>query len=116
MTPEQLREIDLNQLVVLDVLLQERSVTLAAQRLHLTPSAVSHALKRLRELFDDELLVRDGRRMSPTVRAQELSETIPNQAKDMLNDTNPPRNETNAHYQSYAYNETKLKTKRRIAF
>jgi len=77
MTPEQLREIDLNQLVVLDVLLQERSVTLAAQRLHLTPSAVSHALKRLRELFDDELLVRDGRRMSPTVRAHELSETIP---------------------------------------
>lgn len=72
-----LRDIDLNLLVILDVLLQERSVSRAAERLHLTPSAVSHALKRLRRLFDDELLVRDGRRMSPTLRAQELSDSLP---------------------------------------
>ncbi len=72
-----LRHVDLNLLVVLDVLLQERSVTRAADRLHLTPSAVSHALKRLRELFDDELLLRDGRRMRPTVRAEGLAETLP---------------------------------------
>ncbi len=73
----QLRHVDLNLLVVLDVLLQERSVTRAADRLDLTPSAVSHALKRLRELFDDELLLRDGRRMRPTVRAEGLAETLP---------------------------------------
>jgi DNA-binding transcriptional LysR family regulator len=73
----QLREVDLNLLVVLDVLLRERSVTRTAQKLHLTPSAVSHALKRLRELFGDELLVRDGRRMRPTVRAEGLAETLP---------------------------------------
>lgn len=73
----QLRQVDLNLLVVLDVLLQERSVTGAADRLHLTPSAVSHALRRLRELFDDELLLRDGRRMRPTVRAEGLTETLP---------------------------------------
>ncbi|MDJ0953295.1 MAG: LysR substrate-binding domain-containing protein [Acidimicrobiia bacterium] len=73
----QLREVDLNLLVVLDVLLEERSVTGAAERLDLTPSAVSHALKRLRELFDDELLLRDGRRMRPTVRAEGLAETLP---------------------------------------
>lgn len=72
-----LREIDLNLLVILDVLLQERSVSRASERLHLTPSAVSHALRRLRRLFDDELLVRDGRRMTPTLRAQELSESLP---------------------------------------
>jgi len=72
-----LRDIDLNLLVTLNVLLQERSVSRAAQRLHRTPSAVSHALRRLRELFDDELLVRDGRRMKPTVRAQELSQSLP---------------------------------------
>ena len=72
-----LRDIDLNLLVILDVLLQERSVTRASERLHLTPSAVSHALRRLRMLFDDELLVRDGRRMTPTLRAQELSESLP---------------------------------------
>lgn len=72
-----LRHIDLNLLVVLDVLLRERSVTRAAQRLNVTPSAISHALRRLRELFDDELLIRDGRRMRPTVRAEALAETLP---------------------------------------
>ncbi len=73
----QLRDVDLNLLVVLDVLLRERSVTRAADRLDLTPSAVSHALNRLRKLFDDELLLRDGRRMRPTVRAEGLAETLP---------------------------------------
>lgn len=72
-----LRQVDLNLLVVLDVLLQERSVTRAAERLHVTRSAVSHALGRLRELFGDELLIRDGRGLRPTVRAQALSETLP---------------------------------------
>ena len=73
----QLHHVDLNLLVVLDVLLEERSVTRAADRLDLTPSAVSHALKRLRKLFNDELLLRDGRRMRPTVRAEALAETLP---------------------------------------
>ncbi len=77
MNEAQLRQIDLNLLVMLDVLLRERSVTHTAQLLHITPSAVSHALKRLRELFGDELLVRDGRRMRPTVRAEGLAETLP---------------------------------------
>ncbi|MBX2803633.1 MAG: LysR family transcriptional regulator [Myxococcales bacterium] len=73
----QLRQIDLNLLVVLDTLLREGSVTRTARQLHLTPSAVSHALKRLRETFGDELLIRDGRRMRPTVRAEGLAETLP---------------------------------------
>ena len=77
MNDVELRQIDLNLLVVLDVLVREQSVTKTAQRLHITPSAVSHTLKRLRELFDDELLIRDGRRMRPTVRAQELAKTLP---------------------------------------
>lgn len=72
-----LRDVDLNLLVILDILLQEKSVSRSAQRLHLTPSAVSHALGRLRKLFDDELLIRDGRRMNPTVRGQELSTSLP---------------------------------------
>ena len=72
-----LRQIDLNLLVVLDVLLRERSVSRAAVRLHVTRSAVSHSLGRLREVFGDELLVRDGRRMRPTVRAEGLAETLP---------------------------------------
>ncbi len=77
MNTVQLRDVDLNLLVVLDELLRARSVTHAAERLNLTPSAVSHALKRLRELFDDELLLRDGRRMRPTVRAEGLADALP---------------------------------------
>ncbi|MDJ0629565.1 MAG: LysR substrate-binding domain-containing protein [Rhodobacter sp.] len=77
MTARALSKIDLNLLVVLDVLLREKSVARAAARLNLTSSAVSHALKRLRLLFDNELLVRDGRRMVPTARAEVLAETLP---------------------------------------
>lgn len=73
----QLSKIDLNLLVVLDVLLREKSVTRAADRLNITSSAVSHALKRLRTLFDNELLVRDGRRMVPTARGEELAKALP---------------------------------------
>ena len=68
---------DLNLLVVLDALLREQSVTNAAAELHRTQSAISHALSRLRDLFDDELLVRDGRRMRPTARGQALAESLP---------------------------------------
>lgn len=66
----------MNLLVVLEVLLREQSVTAAARRLHRTPSAVSHALGRLRELFGDELLVRDGQGMRPTARASALAATL----------------------------------------
>ena len=86
----QLRQIDLNLLVVLDELLRERSVTRAADRLDLTPSAVSHALRRLRELFDDELLLRDGRRMRPTVRAEGLAETLPRVLQQLARTIAPP--------------------------
>ncbi len=72
-----LSKTDLNLLVVLDILLREKSVARTAEQLNLTSSAVSHALKRLRLLFDNELLVRDGRRMVPTARGQGLAETLP---------------------------------------
>ncbi|MCB8748255.1 LysR family transcriptional regulator [Rhodoferax sp. U2-2l] len=63
---------DLNQLVTLDVLLAEGNVTRAAQRLHLSPSAMSRALARLRETLGDPLLVRAGRGLVPTPRALQL--------------------------------------------
>ena len=85
MNPEKLWNIDLNLLVMLSVLLEEQSVTRTAERLHLTPSAVSHALKRLRDLFQDELLVRDGRRMLATVRAQQLAEILPRALGQLAN-------------------------------
>jgi DNA-binding transcriptional LysR family regulator len=64
---------DLNLLVVLDVLLQERNVTRAAKRLHRTQSATSHALGRLREQLGDPILVRVGGEMRPTPKAERLA-------------------------------------------
>lgn len=57
---------DLNLLVTLDALLQENSVVGAAERLFLTPPAVSRALARIRDLTGDDILVRSGRAMTPT--------------------------------------------------
>jgi len=71
-----LASIDLNLLVVLDVLLEERHVTRAARRLHRTQSATSHALGRLREQLDDPILVRVGGGMQPTPRAQRLGPEV----------------------------------------
>src|SRR5882724_4869469 len=67
---------DLNLLVTLDVLLAEGSVARAAQRLRLSPSAMSRALARLREATGDPLLVRAGRGLVPTPRALELRDRV----------------------------------------
>src|SRR5258706_13256942 len=67
-----LRGIDLNLVLALDALLAERHVTRAARRLGITQPAASHALARLRELFGDPILVKDGRSMLPTPRAESL--------------------------------------------
>jgi len=68
-----LADVNLNLLVALDALLHERSVTGAAQRTHVTPSAMSHSLAELRELLGDQLLVRTGRGMALTPRAEALA-------------------------------------------
>lgn len=67
---------DLNLLVTLDAVLAEGSVTGAARRLGLSPSAMSRALARLRETTGDPLLVRAGRGLVPTPRAIELRERV----------------------------------------
>lgn len=63
---------DFNLLITLDALLCEGSVARAAQRLGLSPSAMSRALARLRQVTGDPLLVRAGRGLVPTPRALEL--------------------------------------------
>lgn len=73
---------DLNLLVALDVLLAEGSVARAAQRLRLSPSAMSRTLARLREVVGDPLLVRAGRGLVPTPRAIELREKLPQLVQD----------------------------------
>jgi LysR family transcriptional regulator, mexEF-oprN operon transcriptional activator len=74
----ELRRFDLNLLLVFSALMRERSVSRAASRLYLGPSAVSMALARLREVTGDPLFVRAGAGMEPTPRALQLwSELAP---------------------------------------
>ena len=68
--------VDMNLLATLDVLLEERNVTRAARRLSLTQSTVSHALARLRAMFRDPLLVRSGRGLVTTPRAEALAPAV----------------------------------------
>ena len=71
-----LRQIDLNLLVIFDALMREKSVTRAALHIGVTQPAVSNALNRLRHLFKDELLVRTPAGMEPTQRAEELGPAV----------------------------------------
>jgi DNA-binding transcriptional LysR family regulator len=71
-----LRRVDLNLLVLLKVLLDERHVGRAAAQLNLSPSAVSHALGRLRRLLNDQLFVRHPKGLNPTERALALAEPV----------------------------------------
>ena len=66
------RRLDLNLLVTLEALLIEQNVTRAAARLHLSQPAVSAQLSRLRDVFNDPLLIPAQRGMTPTVKALEL--------------------------------------------
>ena len=68
----ELRNFDLNLLVSFDVLMEELNVSRAAERMFITQSAMSHALQRLRQQFDDPLLVRTPSGMRPTERALSL--------------------------------------------
>jgi DNA-binding transcriptional LysR family regulator len=71
-----LTRFDLNLLVVMDALLAERHVGRAAERLHLSQSATSHALSRLREALDDPLFVRHPKGIEPTPLAASLAQPI----------------------------------------
>jgi DNA-binding transcriptional LysR family regulator len=73
---EDLFRVDLNLLVVLKTLLETRSVTRTAERSGMSQPAVSRALAKLREIFDDTLLVKSGTVMRPTIRAGELLEPV----------------------------------------
>jgi DNA-binding transcriptional LysR family regulator len=68
--------IDLNLLIYLDVLLREKNVTRAAGQLNISQPAMSNGLKRLRNLFNDPILVRTSDGMVPTEKARSLAPTI----------------------------------------
>ncbi len=68
----QLRRLDLTLLLVFEEAMATGKLSAAAKRLGLTQSAISHALKRLREVFEDELFIRTPRGVQPTPRAMAL--------------------------------------------
>lgn len=74
---------DLNLLVVFDVIMQEKNLTRAGQRLGLTQSAISHALARLRHMLKDELFVRSPEGMLPTPRAERMAGAIHQALQEM---------------------------------
>ena len=108
-----LQHLDLKLLTGLLYLLQERSVSRAAQRLFISQSAMSRILMRLRELFDDPLFVRTSAGMEPTVKALELMgplEQVLEQLEQLFSksDFNPSTSRRNfriqtTHYQAQAY-------------
>src|SRR5262245_1738353 len=67
---------DLNLLVLFEAVLEERHVGRAAERLNLTPSAVSHGLGRLRRMLNDPLFLRTPKGVAPTARAAALASPV----------------------------------------
>ena len=68
-----IQQLDFNLLKVFECLYQERNMSLAAKLLFISPSAVSHAIKRLRLALNDELFVRQGQLMQPTPACQRMA-------------------------------------------
>lgn len=97
-----LRGLNLNLLVVLDALLNTRSVTRAAKQLGLTQPAVSRNLAELRAIFSDALLVRSGRKMLLTPRAQQLCVPLRQTLQDIIRvvsaDPAPTLHSTERHF------------------
>ncbi len=78
-----LKSFDLNLLLVLDVLFEERSITKTAQRLGVSQPMVSISLKKLRQNLGDELFVHSGSEMVPTERALAFEEPLRNIIQDI---------------------------------
>ncbi|MCW8107851.1 LysR family transcriptional regulator [Alteromonas ponticola] len=70
---KQLQQLDLNLLKIFEVLYQERNMTTASKVLYVSPSAVSHAVKRLRCALDDDLFVRKGHQLEPTPACKQIA-------------------------------------------
>jgi len=70
------KKLDLNLLVALDLMLRLRSISRAAEQMNMSQSAMSNALTRLRQYFDDPLLVQVGRRLELTPRAEAMQDSV----------------------------------------
>jgi len=70
---KKIQQLDFNLLKVFECLYQERNMSVAAKVLFISPSAVSHAIKRLRNVLNDELFIRQGQLMQPTPACQRMA-------------------------------------------
>ncbi|MGY4310961.1 LysR family transcriptional regulator [Bradyrhizobium sp. JR3.5] len=86
-----LNRFDLNLLRVFDAVMEERSVLRASQRMCVSPTAVSHALARMRELLDDELFIRTTAGMQPTARSVVMAPLIRQAWKSLEAAIDPPK-------------------------
>ncbi|RAR56357.1 DNA-binding transcriptional LysR family regulator [Paraburkholderia unamae] len=86
-----LRKLDLNLLHVFSVLMEEKSVSRAAERLYIGQPGLSSALRRLREALDDELFVRVGRGLEPTPRALAIAPEIAGALSTIERAVRPPQ-------------------------
>lgn len=84
MNLQKLSRLDLNLLVSLQALLEEKSVTRAAQRLFITQPAMSRVLQRLRHQLDDPLFTRTGNELVPTPKARDLQMRLPRLLENIL--------------------------------
>lgn len=109
-----LRRLDLNLLVTLDVLLAELNVTKAAQRLNFSQPSVSVHLSKLRDIFNDPLLLPGPRGMRPTARAEALREPLRQVLEDLGRVISPatpfnPEKATNIwHVSAFDYGESTI--------
>ena len=102
MSLDNLSRVDLNLLVAMQVLLEERNVTRSAERMFITQPAMSKTLLRLRNAFDDPLFTRSGRGLVPTPRALEIQRQLPeilNSVSQVLEkqEFDPATRETSIH-------------------
>jgi DNA-binding transcriptional LysR family regulator len=86
-----LRAINLNLLPALEALMAERQVSAAARRAGISQSAMSHALAKLRLMFDDPLLVVAGREMVPTPRGERIAAALPGVLGELSAIIAPPK-------------------------
>lgn len=94
--------LDLNLLVVFESVYAQGSISRAADVLHLSQPAVSHALRRLRQAYDDELFVRQGRQMFPTPRARQIRPVV-QQALGAVQTTLRPESRFDAAHANHSF-------------
>lgn len=103
MNLDKLARIDLNLLVILQVLIEEQSVTRAANRLNLSQSALSKSLNRLRDTLEDPLFQRTSHGLKPTAHALALAKQLPNLLQDLYQITQPPTFEPALSHRKFSF-------------